>query len=147
MTVPNWCWFLFYFYRKISLPPSTLKLLFNSWHCLVRHNAGTLHNCSLAWLNDRSHINGWMISTTRQHFEGILVLFTIVAVPGGSDEGDGTLHSLYILPMSCWTTSLCFHGRRNQKGIIVMKLTFCNKLPHMSPVCITGRLSISFTAV
>lgn len=27
MRVPSWCWFLFYFYRKMSLPPSTLKLL------------------------------------------------------------------------------------------------------------------------
>lgn len=46
-----------------------------AWHCLVLNNAGTLPNCSFAWLNIKSHLNGWMISTIRQHFEGILVLF------------------------------------------------------------------------
>lgn len=74
MRVPSWCRFLFYFYRKMSLSPSTLMLLLlpgTAWSSTTQ----ALPNCSLAWLNIKSHLNGWMISTIRQHFEGILVLF------------------------------------------------------------------------
>lgn len=74
---------LFYFYPKMPLLPSTLTLAIAAWHCLVL-NAGTLPNCSLAWLSNKSHLNGWMISTIRQHLEGILVLFH-----SGSGQGDG----------------------------------------------------------
>lgn len=87
-----------------------------AWHCLVLNNAGTLTNCSLAWLNIKSHLNGWMISTIRQHFEGILVLFhSGSGQEEESDEGDDA-SALYILSMWCWTTSLCFYGRRESKG-------------------------------
>lgn len=74
---------LFYFYRKMPLLPSTLTLAIAAWHCLVL-NAGTLPNCSLAWLSNKSHLNGWMISTIRQHLEGILVLFH-----SGSSQEEG----------------------------------------------------------
>lgn len=79
-------------------------------HCLVLF-AGTLPNCSLARLSNKSHLNGWMISTIRQHLEGILVLFhSGSGQEGRTDEGDDAL-ALYILTMWCWTTSLCFYGR------------------------------------
>lgn len=90
MRVPNWCWFLFYFYRKMPLLPSTLKLAIAAWHCLVI-NAGTLLNCSLAWLSNKSHLNGWMISTMRQHLEGILVL----SHGGSGQEGRWTREKMH----------------------------------------------------
>lgn len=120
MRVPSWCWFLFYFYRKMCLPPSTLQVAIAAWHCLVPNNAGTLPNCSLAWLSNMSHLNGWMISTIRQHFEGILVLFH-----SGSGQKEVTRemvrwHCTYYrcgvgLPACVFTVD------GNQKGIIVMK--------------------------
>ena len=95
----------------MPLLPSTLKLAIAAWHRLVL-NTGTLPNCSLARLSKKSHLNGWMISTIRQHLEGILVLFhSGSGQEGEGDEGDDAL-ALYILTMWCWTTSLCFYGRR-----------------------------------
>ena len=120
MRVPNRCWFLFYFYRKMSLLPSTLHVAIAAWHCLVLNNACILPNCSLAWLSNKSHLNGWMIGTTRQHFEGILVLFH-----SGSGQEEVTRE------MVCWhcTYYRCgvglpacvFTVDGNQKGIIVMR--------------------------
>lgn len=105
------------FYRKMSLLPSTLHLLLlpgTARHCLVLFT-GTLLNCSLARLSNKSQLNGWMISTIRQHLEGILVLFhSGSSQEGETHEGDDAL-ALYILTMWCWTTSLCFTVDGNKR--------------------------------
>lgn len=101
-----------------------------------------------------------MISTIRQHFEGILVLFhSGSGQEEEGDEGDDAL-ALYILPMWCWTTSLCFYGRRESKGYHCYEIrcseTFrlaCLLLKHViclltaPEVRITDRPSVPFADV
>lgn len=111
--------FLFYFYREMS-PAINPQVAIAAWHCLVLDNTGTLHNCSLAWLNIKSHLNGWMISTIRQHFEGILVLFHSGS---GQEEVTREMMHWHCTYYQCGVglPACVFTVDGNQKGIIVMK--------------------------